>query len=153
MHSLYLKFIYSEKATQFCEILCPMLCQSKVRWRFRKILWPSQNIWTLICNWNKCFSVPRPAHPSWKISESETNGFSLNGLFAGGCLRVRRLNPKTLINGDIMRLSGVLLTTAPPGLTRAGRLNQCDFGYEVFSTKKQIIRMALAKKQKREWRG
>ena len=21
---------------------CPMLCQSKVRWRFRKILWPSQ---------------------------------------------------------------------------------------------------------------
>ena len=52
-----------------------------------------------------------------------------------------------------MRLSGVLLTTAPPGLTRAGRLNQCDFGYEVFSTKKQIIRMALAKKQKREWRG
>ena len=26
---------------------CPMQCQSKVRWRFRKILWPSQNIWTL----------------------------------------------------------------------------------------------------------
>ena len=24
-----------------------MWCQSKVRWRFRKILWPSQNIWTL----------------------------------------------------------------------------------------------------------
>ena len=77
--------------------------------------------------------MPRPAHPSWKISESETNGFSLNGLFAGGCLRVRRLNPKTLINGDIMRLSGVLLTTAPPGLTRAVHLDQCDFGYEVFS--------------------
>ena len=31
-----IKFIYSEKAT-------------KVRWRFRKILWPSQNIWTLHC--------------------------------------------------------------------------------------------------------
>ena len=27
--------------------------QSKVRWRFRKILWPSQIIWTL----NLCFSV------------------------------------------------------------------------------------------------
>ena len=26
---------------------CPMLCQSKVRWRFRKILWRSQNTWTL----------------------------------------------------------------------------------------------------------
>ena len=25
-----------------------MCCQSKVRWRFRKIVWPSQNIWTLI---------------------------------------------------------------------------------------------------------
>ena len=24
-----------------------MYCQSKVRWRFCKILWPSQNIWTL----------------------------------------------------------------------------------------------------------
>ena len=26
---------------------CPMQSQSKVRWRFRKILLPSQNIWTL----------------------------------------------------------------------------------------------------------
>ena len=34
-----------------------------------------------------------------------------------------------------MRLSGVLLTTAPPGLTRAGRLNQSDFGYEVSAQK------------------
>ena len=37
--SFELKFIYSEKAT-------------KVRGRFRKILWPSQNIWTLIF---RCF--------------------------------------------------------------------------------------------------
>ena len=28
----------------------PMQCQSKVRWRFCKILWPSQNVWT--SNWN-----------------------------------------------------------------------------------------------------
>ena len=25
-------------------------CKTKVRWRFRKILWPSQNIWTLQVN-------------------------------------------------------------------------------------------------------
>ena len=45
-----LKFIYSEKARKFCEIftLHLMYCQSKVRWRFRKILWPSQNIWPLL---------------------------------------------------------------------------------------------------------
>ena len=45
-----LKFIYSEKATKFGKsppIICPMYCQSNNWWRFRKILWPSQNIWTL----------------------------------------------------------------------------------------------------------
>ena len=26
---------------------CPMKCQSKSGWRFSKILWPSQNVWTL----------------------------------------------------------------------------------------------------------
>ena len=48
-----LEFIYSEKAAKFCEI-SPLLLsyvvpvkKSKVRWRFCKILWPSQNIWTL----------------------------------------------------------------------------------------------------------
>ena len=42
-----LKFMFSEKATKFCEIFpffCRMYCQSKVRGRFRKILWPSHNI-------------------------------------------------------------------------------------------------------------
>ena len=29
------------------------LYRTNVRWRFRKILWPSQNIWTLICSKNK----------------------------------------------------------------------------------------------------
>ena len=28
-------------------IICPMYYQSNIWWRFRKILWPSQNIWTL----------------------------------------------------------------------------------------------------------
>ena len=47
----YIKFIYSEKATKFCEIFTLLLTSTnfvltKVRWRFRKILWPSQNIWT-----------------------------------------------------------------------------------------------------------
>ena len=53
-----LKFIYSEKAMQNFVIaspyFCPMLCQSKVRWRFCKILWPSQNIWTLKVVAMKC---------------------------------------------------------------------------------------------------
>ena len=34
----YVKFIYSEKATKFCEIFTLL---------FHKILWPSQNIWIL----------------------------------------------------------------------------------------------------------
>ena len=49
--SSILKFIYSEKATKFCKISTLLLSYvvpvKKVRWRFRKILWPSQNIWTL----------------------------------------------------------------------------------------------------------
>ena len=28
-------------------MICPKYCQSNNWWRFRKILWPSQNIWTL----------------------------------------------------------------------------------------------------------
>ena len=47
---LPLKFIYSEKATKFCEIFTLFLTyveRVKVRWRFCKILWPFQNIWTL----------------------------------------------------------------------------------------------------------
>ena len=46
---ILLKFIYSEKATQFCKIFLLLLtvCTiEKVRGGFRKILWPSQNIWT-----------------------------------------------------------------------------------------------------------
>ena len=46
-----LKFIYSEKATKFCEIstlLLSYVVPVKSKVRFRKILWPSQNIWTLI---------------------------------------------------------------------------------------------------------
>ena len=43
------KFIYSEKATKFCEISTVYLTgttfnRTILRWRFRKILWPSQNI-------------------------------------------------------------------------------------------------------------
>ena len=34
---------------KICEIFPLLVLQSKVRGRFRKILWPSQNIWTL---WN-----------------------------------------------------------------------------------------------------
>ena len=38
-----LKFIYSKKATKFCKISTVGLHR-----RFRKNLWPSQNIWTLL---------------------------------------------------------------------------------------------------------
>ena len=39
-------------------IICPMYCQSYNWWRSRKILWQSQNVWTLIAlrfvsGWNK----------------------------------------------------------------------------------------------------
>ena len=47
-----LKFIYSEKATKFCKFppyFWLALHRTKGRWIFRKILWLSQNIWTL-CN-------------------------------------------------------------------------------------------------------
>ena len=45
--------MYSEKATKFCEIF-PLLLTAvhtaKLRGRFRKIWWPSQNILTLKTN-------------------------------------------------------------------------------------------------------
>ena len=46
-----IKFIYSEKATKFCEIFTLIwvaVHRTKVRRRFRKIVWPSQKIWTLL---------------------------------------------------------------------------------------------------------
>ena len=48
---ILIKFIYSEKATKLCEIstlLWLAMHRAKIRWRFRKIFWPSQNIWTLL---------------------------------------------------------------------------------------------------------
>ena len=43
-----LKFIYSEKATKFCEIstvnLTGAIYRTNLRWRFHKNLWPSQNL-------------------------------------------------------------------------------------------------------------
>ena len=42
---ILIKFICSEKATKFCEISILLLTgTTKVRWRFCKILWSSQNI-------------------------------------------------------------------------------------------------------------
>ena len=42
-----IKFIYSEKATNFYEIFTLKSNVVPVKSNFRKILWPSQNIWTL----------------------------------------------------------------------------------------------------------
>ena len=51
MESLKFKYfdMYSEKAniTKSSSYFWLALHRTKVRWRFRKILWPSQNIWTL----------------------------------------------------------------------------------------------------------
>ena len=47
---LLVKFIYSEKATKFCKtstVDLTVTTLTNVRWRFHKILWPSQNILTL----------------------------------------------------------------------------------------------------------
>ena len=45
MHEqILLKFIYSAKSSSYFWL---QYIQSKVRGRFRKILWPSQNMWTL----------------------------------------------------------------------------------------------------------
>ena len=76
-----LNFIYSEKATKFCEISTLLLTgttKTKVRGRFRKILWPSQNIWSLtkrlqmfFINWNKNFEKlyqDRPISASGPLS-------------------------------------------------------------------------------------
>ena len=51
------KFIYSEKASKFCEISNALqiwlaLHGTNLQWRFPKILWPSQNIWSLPCSPN-----------------------------------------------------------------------------------------------------
>ena len=44
-----INFIYSEKATKFCEISTNYFTgRTNNWWRFHKILWPSQNIWTLL---------------------------------------------------------------------------------------------------------
>ena len=47
--SIYVKSIYFEKATKFYKISIVDLTlhRTNLRWRFRKILWPSQNKWTL----------------------------------------------------------------------------------------------------------
>ena len=47
------KFVYSEKATKFCKI-CTLLLSTvhtdKSKVEICQILWPSQNIWTLLSN-------------------------------------------------------------------------------------------------------
>ena len=52
-----LKFIYSEKATTFCEIFLLLLTAVHTVKSKGKILWPSQNIWTLNKHHKPVFSV------------------------------------------------------------------------------------------------
>ena len=54
-----IKFIYSKKPKNFAKsspYFWLQYIQSKVRGRFRKILWPSQNIWTLKVSRNAQFN-------------------------------------------------------------------------------------------------
>ena len=65
------------EGTKFCEIFPLLLTtvhQSKVRGRFRKILWPSQNIWTLCMYRGPSFHL---ASSKLKIRISSRNSVSL----------------------------------------------------------------------------
>ena len=50
---LCFKFIYLcilrrlQNFAKYPQVICPIYCQSDNWWRFRKILWPFQNVWTL----------------------------------------------------------------------------------------------------------
>ena len=49
-------YTYSEKATNFAKyppVIWLAVHRTNNSWRFRKILWPSQNIWTLITKQNE----------------------------------------------------------------------------------------------------
>ena len=73
-NSLYLKlkFIYSEKSTKFCEISTLFLSYLvPVRWRFRKTLWTSQNIWTLILH-NRSHATRYTEHAVLSVYISHT---------------------------------------------------------------------------------
>ena len=48
-HLFILKFVYLRRPQNFAKSppdFCLQYIQTKVRWRFCKVLWPSQNIWT-----------------------------------------------------------------------------------------------------------
>ena len=51
---------------------------TKVRWRFRKILWPSQNIWTL----TPPFTIENPSFSMSLLSTQEHTKVDLKGLRA-----------------------------------------------------------------------
>ena len=74
---LLVKFIYSKKATKFCEIFTLLLTtvHTVKRWRFRKILWPSQRIWTLT-RFQNCFGPLVPTEQKlvlfWQTDCSKT---------------------------------------------------------------------------------
>ena len=61
------KFIHSEKVTNFCQIstidlsyVVTVKSTEILQWRFRKILWPSQNVWTLRMLIGILFKITKP---------------------------------------------------------------------------------------------
>ena len=95
----YLNFLYSEKGTKFCEIytlllstVCSMqYIETKVRWRFRKILWPSQNTWPLSgTNSVKLLSVD--SLEFWNAEKIKSAFLSLYDLVFSLELKFRNIN-------------------------------------------------------------
>ena len=76
---LMLKFIYLRRPQNF-EKSPPnfwlALHRTKVRWRFSKILWPSQNIWTLW--YQSLFTYPQPSHSPGIIVDASPWRKSMN---------------------------------------------------------------------------
>ena len=131
---LSLKFIYSEKAKIFLQNLhCRFIpCTTgHIWWRFLKILWPSQNIWTLLMTsvmliwfiWIFARHGSQGLGAQWKIltfynyfNQSQNSFVILAGLLIDGQFLLRFWNVLVLV------LSLVLLLIS--NLTNELRLHQ-----------------------------
>ena len=80
------KFITSERATKFCEISTLLLSQSKVRYRFHKILWPSQNIWTLASSWKLSTKHKIPNLQNFLTEKNRGENWGKQGSLFGGLI-------------------------------------------------------------------
>ena len=89
-----LKFIYSEKATKSPPIIWLAVHRTNNWWRFWKILWPSQNIWTLpswtvVCFYFKWQNILRAINES--LCNQRSKSLQLNVSITGANYVVMRL--------------------------------------------------------------